>query len=53
MSKNRIFKPKIFTNQSMEGTVEDITAVVLNFPSGQIINRISSGYVVFIMKLEY
>ena len=28
MSKNRIFKPKIFTNQSMEATVEYITSEV-------------------------
>ena len=28
----------MFTNQSMEGTVEYIKAVVLNFPSCQIIS---------------
>ena len=53
MSKNRIFKPKIFTNQTMEATVEYITADVLNFPSCQIINRNFGGCVVLIMKLEH
>ena len=36
----------MFTNQSMEGTVEYIKAVVLNFPSCQIINRNFGGCVV-------
>ena len=39
------------TNQSMKGTVEYITAEVLNFRSCQIINRNFGGCVAF-MKLE-
>ena len=43
----------MFTNPSMEATVEYITTEVLNFPSCQIIKRNFGECVVFIMNFEH